>query len=166
MATTAEIPRPLGSSSSAVTPDAIKGAESPRPSIDLIVGLVARSTPAIDVAAYARDVARVLLAGDRGFRWQLAVAHTADAGAEIERMRNAVGLDGYMVEVPFALQPSDALEVPYHGLAGRARALHAIFQEARARGARGCVVLDPHSAAPALWLEHFLQPCSPMPPIA
>jgi hypothetical protein len=68
-------------------------------------------------------------------------------------MREAAGDTGALVEVPYTLQPSDALEVPYHGLPGRARALHAIMSEARTRQARACLVLDARSAeAPADWL--------------
>jgi hypothetical protein len=68
-------------------------------------------------------------------------------------MREAAGDTGALVEVPYTLQPSDALEVPYHGLPGRARALHAIMSEARTRQARACLVLDARSAeTPADWL--------------
>jgi hypothetical protein len=41
----------------------------------------------------------------------------------------------------FLSRPCDVLELPYHGIPGKARALHAILTTARDLGARACVML-------------------------
>ena len=46
------------------------------------------------------------------------------------------------VEASTARSTADLLEVPYHGLPGKARAIHAVLTAARDLGARACAVFD------------------------
>ena len=46
------------------------------------------------------------------------------------------------VEATATRSTADLLEVPYHGLPGKARAIHAVLTAARDLGARACVVFD------------------------
>jgi hypothetical protein len=144
-----------GSSSSAATPE---GPEIDRAAIDLVVGLATRGAAGVDVSGFVRDLAGSLASRGEALRWRLVVAHAGTDDQGIERVRNAVGAAGDVGQVAYALQPSDALDIPYHGQPGRARALHAILQDAHARGARACVIVDPHSAAPGEWLDHLVRP--------
>lgn len=145
-----------GSSSSVATAET-SGAD--RAPVDLVVGLAARGPSAGDLRTCVRALAVALAARGPTLRWRLVVAKAAGTGkAGIERLRNAAGAGAHLAEVTYALQPSDALELPYHGQQGRARALYAILREAEARGARACVVVDPHSTSPAGWLDHLVDP--------
>jgi len=68
-----------------------------------------------------------------------------DAGstdATLVRAREAVGLADNILEVAAPHSTADFLEVPYHGVPGKARALHAILAHARDVTARACVVFD------------------------
>jgi len=128
-----------GSSSSAATPEA-----APAPA-DLAVGLVtynhARSAEAI-----GRAVQAVLSQLPAASGHRVLVADAGSRDGTLERLRGAIA-GGELVEVPFAAQTGDVLDLPYHGMPGRARAVHALLQEAAAHGARACVVLDPATAA-------------------
>jgi glucosylglycerate synthase len=145
-----------GSSSSAVTGKPVDGGPVDRDPVDIVVGLVARPSPRVDSAAFVREVASVMTGAGASVRWLIAVAHTETAAAEVSLLRRV--LNEALVDVPYALQPSDALDVPFHGVPGRARALHALLRETHARGARGCILLDPHSAFPERWLDRLAQP--------
>lgn len=141
-----------GSSSSAETP------EADRASADLVVGLATHDWADGDSGAIVRALVASLGRHGPSFRWRIVVADSGSNGGGVERLRNAVGASGHLIAVEYALQPSDSLNVPYHGLAGRARALHAILTEARSQGARACVVVDPRSAAPVAGLAHLAEP--------
>lgn len=85
--------------------------------------------------------------------WCIIVADGGSSDGTLERLRDAVGDTGALEEVQYVLQPSDALELPYHGLPGRARALQAILTEAYTRQAHACLVLDARSSASSAdWL--------------
>lgn len=75
-------------------------------------------------------------------RWRLVVASARTGEADEPLIATAAEV----VHRHYAQQPSDALQVPYHGLAGRGRALQAILEEAHAAQARACVILDPRHA--------------------
>jgi hypothetical protein len=136
-----------GSSSSAATSDAAASAT------DVVVGLATRNH-ASTAGAVVREARASLESLPSSLRWRIIAADGGSTDGTLERMREAAGDTGALVEVQYTLQPSDALEVPYHGLAGRARALRAILSEARARQARACLVLDARSAASSAdWLR-------------
>jgi hypothetical protein len=135
-----------GSSSSAATFDAATRAT------DVVIGL-ATHNHASTAGAVVRQVRASLESLPSPLGWCIVAADGGSTDGTLERMREAAGETGALVEVQYALQPSDALEVPYHGVPGRARALQAILSEARARRARACVVLDARSTASAAnWL--------------
>jgi len=136
-----------GSNSSAATSEATAA------TADVVVGL-ATHNHASTAGAVVRDARASLERLLSSLRWCIIAADGGSTDGTLERMREAAGDTGALVEVQYPLKPSDALEVPYHGLAGRARALQAIFSEARARQARACLVLDARSAASSTdWLH-------------
>ena len=47
-----------------------------------------------------------------------------------------------LIEVPVPTTTSDLLEQPYHGIPGKARAMHAVMSAATRLGSRGCVIAD------------------------
>jgi hypothetical protein len=59
--------------------------------------------------------------------------------------REAAAPNDGVVEVRYTPRQQDVLEVPYHGLAGRARAIHTIFAEAQAGATAGCIIVDPRT---------------------
>ncbi|HXW08486.1 MAG TPA: hypothetical protein VD833_24870 [Vicinamibacterales bacterium] len=130
-----------GSSSSAATSDA------PARAADVVVGLAtynhARTAGA--VVGHVRQSLEAL----PSVRWCIVAADGGSTDGTLERMREAAGGTDAFVEVPYTIHPADALDVPYHGLPGRARALRAILQEARTRQARACLVLDARADPPS-----------------
>jgi hypothetical protein len=68
----------------------------------------------------------------------------ADAGSNdgtVARARDA--LDGAdIVEAPVGRSTADLLDVPYHGVPGKARAIHAVLTAARDVDARACILFD------------------------
>jgi hypothetical protein len=105
-------------------------------------------------------VARAVRAGlaasfaDRPSRIVLADGASTDAA----RVREAF-VAGELLEVTAARAGADLLEVPYHGIPGKARVLHAVLRAARELGASACVVLDGsvRSVAPQ-WIEWLARP--------
>ena len=68
-----------------------------------------------------------------------------DAGSTdstVVRARQALGDAVDLVEVVPGRSTADLLDVPYHGIPGKARALHAILTTARDLTAQACVVFD------------------------
>jgi glucosylglycerate synthase len=141
-----------GSSSSQGTP------EGTRAATDIVVGLTAHGLAGTDPRAIVHALGASQARHGPSLRWRIVVAEPGSDSGAVERMREVMAADGDLAAVRYALQPSDSLEVPYHGLAGRARAVHAILEDAQAQQARGCVLLDPRSVVPAVALEHLVQP--------
>jgi glucosylglycerate synthase len=74
----------------------------------------------------------------------------ADCGSTddtLTRVRDSLGQPEDIVNLRSAPTTTDLLNVPYHGIPGKARALHAILTSARSLGARACIVLDSASEA-------------------
>jgi hypothetical protein len=131
--------------------------EGDRAEVDLVVGLATEAPAGREAGRLVQDVAASLRA-EPGLRWRVVLASTGEADKGLERLRAAIGDAGEVAGVTYGLQPSDALDVPYHGMPGRARALHALLQDAQERGARACVVIDPRGAAPGVRLGHLARP--------
>lgn len=134
-----------GSSSSASTPDAEQAAAG------LVIGIPAAA--AGGAAALVQQVQAALRERADVSHWRIVVAGPAEGAAESAPAGDA----GARIDVTYALHPSDALEVPYHGLPGRARAVRAILRESRASGAAGCIVVDPRTTGSLAWLDGFVE---------
>lgn len=85
----------------------------------------------------------------------------ADAGSKddsLARARAAAGACA-LIEVPATQPAAERLEVPYHGIPGRARLLQAILTAAQEAGAGACVVIDARAAVPApAWPQALVTP--------
>lgn len=86
----------------------------------------------------------------------------ADCGSTddtLDRARDALGDEMQVLDLSPRASPRELFDVPYHGMPGKARALHAILTQARQLGARACVVLDAgvQTVAPQ-WLELLAGP--------
>jgi glucosylglycerate synthase len=133
-----------GSSSSVATPEVATGP------LDLLVGLPL-AAPHTAAAALASVRATLAPLGP-DLRWQTVIAAPgADTSGPAVVSADAV-------QIHYHAQPSDALQVPYHGLAARARAVHALFREAHAREARACVVIDPRAMPASMPLDALVRP--------
>ncbi len=139
-----------GLSSSAEIPETRSETEG----LDLVIGLPARGSGVVADGVIGAVRASLEPHG-AALRWRLIVAHPAAGEAGRETAREG---SSDLIEVPYAEQPSDSLNVAYHGLAGRARATHAIFAEARARNARACVIIDPRAPVSMAGIENLVQP--------
>jgi hypothetical protein len=130
--------------------------DAERAAADVVVGL-----PCDGRASIHPVVGKVLASlGEHAssIRWRLVVAYPAGGGGAAASIADSLPEGAEVGDVTYTLQQSDGLNVPFHGLSGRARALHAILQEARARQARGCVIVDPRSAAAWGGLDRLLEP--------
>ena len=124
-----------GSSSSVVTSEAASA------QVDIVVGLTSYNDAATlgTVAAAVHDGLARHFAGAAS-RFVLADCGSTDDTPA--RARDSLGGTGDVLEVAFAPTTTDVLELPYHGIPGKARALHGILTTAKNLGARACVVLD------------------------
>jgi hypothetical protein len=90
-----------------------------------------------------------LLVVDGGSRDNTAAAARAAAGDVGDRVR-VMDLPGHATEV---------IQLPFHGMPGRARALHALFDATRQTSARAIVVIDAAEAAiTGDWIVRLLRP--------
>lgn len=68
-----------------------------------------------------------------------------DCGSTVSttaRVRDAIGGGDNLLELSLPRVPADLLEMPYHGVPGKARALHSILEKARDSKAHACVIFD------------------------
>lgn len=111
----------------------------------LAIGIVSYND-ASTIAGVAGSVREGLDAGIAGFAGTASRILLADAGstdATIARAKAALGPRASdLVEVAYPRVPGDLLDLPYHGVPGRARALRALFTSAHDLGATSCIVLD------------------------
>jgi hypothetical protein len=122
---------------------------------------------AAKTSAVVEQVRSSLMARDARITWRILVADSSSTDGAVERVGvkgtpsdigERGGAPGDLVDVTYALQPSDGLNVPYHGQPGRARAIHALLREARAQGSGACIVVDRRStASAAAWVDGFVQ---------
>src|SRR5690554_3972087 len=115
-----------GSSSSAAMPETAPAAA------DLAIGIVTYNhVRAADAIGHA--VRTVLTDLPAVTTHRIFVADAGSLDGTVARLRGALG-GGELVEVPVAAHPGDVIDLPFHGVPGRARALKGILQEATARG--------------------------------
>lgn len=130
--------------------------EPARATADVIVGLP------MDGRAGAGEALRELVGSlnrqGLPLRWGIVVAHPGAEESTLAGLVGEAGHDGVVQAIRYGLQQGDGLNLPYHGQIGRARALHAILQEARTQEARACVVVDPRSTGAVAGLDRFLEP--------
>ena len=94
-----------------------------------------------------------------GLESRLVLADTEAAGGTAARARDAVAGSAQLLEVPVSPSAGDLLEVPYHGIPGKARALQAILTAARAMEAHACVFVDGSvSSVTPDWVDWLVRP--------
>lgn len=108
---------------------------------DLVVG-VATYNHVRTAGRLVESVRAALAEAGPSRRTRILIADGGSSDGTREQIREAASGDGNLVELSYPVQPGDVLNVPYHGLPGRARALRVILREAHASQARACVVLD------------------------
>ncbi len=82
------------------------------------------------------------LAALDGVPAQIVLADAGSTDGTIERAREALVTPAAFHELEVTRSAADRLEVPYHGIPGKARALRAVLVAARDLGAPACVVFD------------------------
>lgn len=124
-----------GSNSSAAT------AEAGPDRSDVVVGLVSHNHAATagTVVAAVNDGLILRLAGATG---RVVLADCGSTDDTAARVRESLGRHGQLIEVAAAPTTADLLEQPYHGIPGKARALHGLLSTAQDLGAQVCIVLD------------------------
>ena len=76
----------------------------------------------------------------------------------VARARDTLG-GGHLLELPQVAPPADVLEVPYHGVPGKARALQATLAKVRDLGASACIILDASvGTVTPQWIEWLAGP--------
>jgi glucosylglycerate synthase len=125
---------------------------------DIIVGIPADGRVTPDTGSLAHALGSSLARQSPVLRCRVVLAHSGAGDTTGSAVAGASANNGDVAEVRYALQPSDALNLPYHGMNGRARALQAILQEAHVRRARGCVIVDPRTAMTPGGLDDLLAP--------
>lgn len=125
---------------------------------DLVVG-IATYNHARTAGRLIETIPAALAGATSSFRARILVADGGSSDGTRERIREAASADGDLVELSYAVQPGDVLNLPYHGLPGRARALRVLLGAAHARKARACLVLDALATAVAPeWLARLADP--------
>ena len=141
-----------GSNSSAAISDAppAKGA--------LVVGVVSYQDGET-IASVATAVRDGLTSHFAGLDSRLVLADAGSGDGTADRARAALGESAPLIELPVSRSTGDLLELPYHGIPGKARALQAILTTARDLDARACVLFDAgvSSVAPE-WVDWLARP--------
>jgi hypothetical protein len=142
----------IGSSSSAGTSDTspAKGA--------LVVGVVSYQDGETigAVTAALRDGMTTHFAG---LDSRLVLADTGSVDGTAARARDAFAGSLQFLEVPVSRSTGDLLELPYHGIPGKAWALRAILTTARDLDARACVFVDAGvSSVTPDWVDWLARP--------
>ena len=107
----------------------------------LVVGLVCHQD-ASTIGGVATTVREGLAEHFAGVTTQVVLADCGSTDNTAARARDALGAEGTLVELSPARAPADLLELPYHGIPGKARAVHAILTAARDLNAQACVIFD------------------------
>jgi glucosylglycerate synthase len=123
-----------GSSSSAA-PEAVAA------SADVVVGLIT-DNDAETIGTVAAAVREGLDCCFEGLATRVALVDVGSADGPATKARPLVSGNGQVIELTPARTAADRLEVPYHGVPGKARALHMMLSAARDLNVRACVILD------------------------
>lgn len=115
----------------------------------LIIGIP--SGPEVDDAA--GRLVTALAQATVGENHTLVVARPSAPAREGEDLPRT---GGGVIDVQYTVRPQDVLEVPYHGLAGRTRAIHAILTQARTADA-ACLIVDTRAAESTSWIDPFVR---------
>lgn len=141
-----------GSSSSGAAPD------SPSPAgAHVVVGILSYND-AETIGAVAGAVRGGLLCHAGGLTCRIACVDAGSTDGSVARARAA--LDGHdVLELATPPTTADLLGLPFHGIPGKARALHAVLATARDLRARVCIVIDGalRSVTPD-WIEWLARP--------
>jgi len=126
--------------------------------VDIVVGLTSYN----DAATVGRVAAAVRDGLARHFAGAASRFVLADCGSTDDtpvRARDSLSGTADILEVASAPTTTDLLELPYHGVPGKARALHGVLTTAKNLGARACVVLDAgiETVTPQ-WLQRLAEP--------
>jgi hypothetical protein len=131
-----------GSNSSIEPAEAAAAPETPVGTADLAIGVVTYND-ARTIGAVLESMRTGLLEGPGQLRSRILLADAGSTDGTVARARDALGPRAAdLVEVAYPRPPGDLLDLPYHGLPSRARALRALFTSARELGASCCVILD------------------------
>jgi hypothetical protein len=146
-----------GSNSSGATPDAAVTADDAAPAKGgLIVGLLCQDADTIGMATTAAREGLATHFGNLASRIVLVDSGSADSTAA--RARAALGNCSDLLELSPPRAPADLLELPYHGIPGKARAMHAILTTARDLEARACIIIDGSVHMTPRWLDWLATP--------
>ncbi len=113
----------------------------PVPPSDVVIGLSGiEGSAALDsgIDAARSGIATYLDAA----RTRLVVAESEEAAGAHQHQDAGMRARVPVTAVAYDVDSRDLLRVPYHGLPGRAHALRALLETARASGARACAVID------------------------
>jgi glucosylglycerate synthase len=141
-----------GSSSGAAIADA------PPATSTLVVGVVSYQDGET-IGAVTTAVRNGLTSHFAGLDSRLVLADAASGDRTAARVRDGLAGSAHLVEVPVSPSTGDLLELPYHGIPGKARALHAVLTTARDLGARACVLFDGGvSSVTPDWVDWLARP--------
>jgi hypothetical protein len=129
------------------------------PPVDFVVAMPVFNQ-ARTIAGAVRAGAAALERGFDGLRGELLIVDGGStdntpgvalaAAGDVDSALHVVTVPGHATEV---------IQLPYHGLPGRARALHSLFEAVRGAGARAVAVVDTAGASlTSDWIERLLQP--------
>jgi glucosylglycerate synthase len=125
---------------------------------DIVVGIASYNDAETigGVLRGARDALDQHLAAKVG---SIVLADGGSLDQTLERARAELGGDSGFEVIQFDRPQIDPLRTPYHGRAGRAAAIHAVFRAARARDAKVCVMLDAGLMhLPPDWIDLLVEP--------
>jgi glucosylglycerate synthase len=90
---------------------------------------------------------------------RLVLADTGSSDGTAARARDALGGSAQLLEVQVSRSTGNVFELPYHGIRGKDRALHAVLTTARDLEARACVLFDAgvRSITPE-WVDRLARP--------
>jgi hypothetical protein len=123
-----------GLNSSRAIPDAASS------QVALVAGLVSYQD-ADTIGAVTRAVRDGLARHFEGLASQIVLVDCGSTDETVARARGALG-ETDVIELPAGRPTADVLQLPYHGIPGKARALHAALVKARDLDAGACVIFD------------------------
>lgn len=141
-----------GSSSSVTTSDAAST------KADIVVGL-ASYNHAASIGAVTAAACEGVVSYFEGAVSRFVLADCGSTDATVARAREALRGKSHLLEVSPHRTRADLLELPYHRIPAKARALHAILTMAKSLEARACAVIDTGivTVSPQ-WLDRLIRP--------